>query len=210
MRAPVCSCGFVPGETPQPIQEIEPQEAIEKYLEDYLTILRGSDVKETLAAHIFALADAEPQTAGRLRSLKTILDDERCSSASLLDVLDDALTKELSRSLGGRVRIEKRNLNDLVIAVDEERVGAGNRLAMPSWWPMMHHQLFNREPPAESGHLENALERHYPAAGLRDKLARLGDLSLIDFIINEPFHTNAVHSACLYKPALAVRYMSLI
>ena len=226
MRSPVCGCGFISGETPIPARETEPQEAIEKYLDDYMTILRGPEVKEALAAHIFAMADAEPQAAGRLRSLKTILDDERTSSTSLMDVLDDAAATELSRALRGRVRIEKRSLNDLVsqlagrrlrphqirdlveqwgagdadntvIAVQEDHAGAGNGPATPSWWPLMHRRLFTEEPTAGSGDLETALEQHYPAAGLADRLARLDDLSLIEFMVTEPFHTHALHTAWL-------------
>ena len=226
MRSPVCGCGFISGETPKPAQEMEPQDAIEKYLDDYMTLLRGPEIKEAIAARIFALADAEPHTAGRLRSLKTILDDEGTSSVSLLDVLDDAATTELSHALQGQVRIEKRNLNDLasqlagrrlrpqqihkiveqwgagnadntVIAVQEDQVGYGNGPSTPSWWPLMHHRLFTEEPTPGSGDLETALERHYPAAGLRDRLARLDDLSLIEFMVTEPFHTYALHTGWL-------------
>ena len=226
MRSPVCGCGFISGETPKPARQTEPQDAIEKYLDDYMTILRGPEVKEALAAHIFAMADAEPEAAGRLRSLKTILDDARTSSTSLLDVLDDAATTELSRALRGRVRIENRSLNDLVsqlagrrltpqqirnlveqwgagdadntvIAVQEDHAGAGNGPATPSWWPLMHRRLFTEEPTAVSGDLETALEQHYPAAGLADRLARLDDLSLIEFMVTEPFHTHALHTAWL-------------
>ena len=226
MRTPVCGCGFISGETPKPVQETAPQDAVEKYLDEYMTILRRPEVKEAIAAHIFALADAEPHTTGRLRSLKTILDDERTSSASLLDVLDDAATTELSRALRGRVRIEKRSLNDLVsqlagrrltpqqirklveqwgagnadntvIAVQEDQAGYGNGPATPSWWPLMHHRLFKEEPTAGSSDLETALERHYPAAGLKDRLARLDDLSLIEFMVTEPFHTHALHATWL-------------
>ncbi len=226
MRSPVCGCGFVPGETPEPAREMEPQDAIETYLDDYMTLLRGPGVKEAIAARIFALADAEPHTTGRLRSLKTILDDERTSSASLLDVLDDAATTELSRALRGRVRIEKRSLNDLVsqlagrrltpqqirklveqwvagtsdntvIAVQEDHVGAGSGPATPSWWPMLHRRLFPGDPPPGPGDLESVLERLYPAVDLQDKLARLDDLSLIEFMVSEPFHTNALRSGWL-------------
>jgi hypothetical protein len=226
MRSAVCGCGFVPDETPKPARELEPQDAIEKYLDDYMTILRGPQVKEAIAARIFALAEAEPHTTGRLRSLKTILDDERTSSASLLDVLDDAATTELSRALRGRVRIEKRSLNDLVsqlagrrltpqqirklvenwvagnadntvIAVQEDHVSTGNRPVTPSWWPMMHRRLFTGEHTPGIGDLETALEQHYPVAGLRDRLARLDDLSLIKFMVTEPFHTNALQTGWL-------------
>ena len=226
MRSPVCGCGFISGETPKPAQEIEPQEAIEKYLDDYMTILRGPEIKEAIAARTFALADAEPHTTGRLRSLKTILDDERASSTSLMDVLDDAATTELSRALRGRVRIENRSLNDLVtqlagrrltpqqirnlveqwgagdadntvIAVQEDQVGYGSGPATPSWWPLMHRRLFTEEPTAGSGNLETVLEQHYPAAGLADRLTRLDDLSLIEFMVTEPFHTHALHTGWL-------------
>jgi hypothetical protein len=226
MRFPVCGCGFISGETPKPAREMAPQDAIEKYLDDYMTILRGPRIKEAIAARIFALADAQPHTTGRLRSIKTILDDEHTSSASLLDVLDDAAATELSRALRGRVRIEKRSLNDLVsqlagrrltpqqisklveqwvasnadncvIAVQENHTGAGSGPAAPSWWPMMHRRLFTGEPTARPGDLETALEQHYPAAGLTDGLARLDDLSLIAFMATEPFHTKALHTGWL-------------
>ncbi len=226
MRSPVCSCGFIPGETPEPAQEIETQDAIEKYLDDYMTILRGPEVKEAISARIYALADAEPDTAARLRSLKSILDDDRTSSASLLDILDDAATAELSRTLQGRIRIEKRSLKELVtqlggrrltpqqirklveqwvagnaentvIAVQEDHDTSGSGPRTASWWPMMHRRLFAEEPVAKPGDLENVLERLYPAASLGDRLARLDDLSLIDFMVSESFHTNALHTGWL-------------
>ena len=226
IRSPVCGCGYVPGETPKPLPEGEPQEEIEKYLDNYMSILRGPAVKEAIAARIFALADAEPDTTGRLRSLKAILDDERSSSASLVDVLDDAATNELSRALKGRVRIEERSLNTLVsqlagrrltpqqirklvekwvtetadntvIAVQEDHASTDKGSAMPTWWPMLHRRLFIGDSTAEYAKLEAVLEQNYPANGLRDKLTRLDDLSLIEFIAAEPFHTNALHAGWL-------------
>jgi len=226
MRSPVCGCGFVPGEAPKPAQEIEPRDAIEKYLAEYVTILKGAEVKEAISARIFALADAEPDTAGRLRSLKTVLDDEHCSSVSLLDVLDDTATGELSLALAGRVMIEKRSLKNLVtqlggrrlvpqqvrqiveqwvsrtadntvIAVQEDDITTGSGSSSLSWWPMMHQKLFGEDSPSGLADFETALEQFYPAAGLQDKLARLDDFSLLDFLITEPFHTNALRTGWL-------------
>jgi hypothetical protein len=227
MRSPVCSCGFVPGEAAEPAREIEPRDAIEKYLDDYMSILRGPEVKEAISARIYALTDAEPDTTGRLRSLKNILDDEHTSSASLLDVLDDAATTELSLAMQGRVRIEKRSLKELVaqlggrrltpkqitklverwiagnadntvIAVQDDHAETDSGPSAPSWWPMMHQRLFTGEPTPGSGDLETALERIYPSADLSDRMARLDDLSLFDFLVTEPFHTNALQAAWLH------------
>ena len=207
IRSPVCGCGYVPGETPLPPRE-EPQDEIEKHLDNYISILIGPAVKEAIAARIFALADAEPDTTGRLRSLKAILDDECTSSASLVDVLDDAATNELSRALRGRVRIEKRSLNSLVsqlagrrlipqqirklveqwvaetadntvIAVQEDPVSDGEGTAMLSWWTMLHRRIFTGDSTPEFAKLETTLERNYPATDLRDKYLKLYRLYII-------------------------------
>jgi hypothetical protein len=225
-RSPVCGCGFVPGEAVKPTPETAPQDAIENYLDKYMTILRQSEVKEAISARTFALGDAEPDAAGRLRSLKTVLDDARSSAASLLDVLDDTAGAQLSRALTGRVIIERRSLKDLVIqlrgrrltpqqvrqvveqwvsdttdntviAVTEDDAGSGSGPSSMAWWPAMHHKLFMDEPPAGSANLEAGLEQLYPAAGLQDNLARIDDHRLVDFVVSEPFHTGAVRAGWL-------------
>jgi hypothetical protein len=87
--------------------------------------------------------------------------------------------------------------DNTVIAVQEDIITTGNEPAAPSWWPMLHRRLFPGVPPPGPGGLESVLERLYPAVDLQDKLARLDDLSLINFIVSEPFHTNALRTGWL-------------
>ena len=60
-------CGFIPGETVAPVQTDDHEENIERYLNEYLNILKQADVREAVAARIFALADAERLELSALR-----------------------------------------------------------------------------------------------------------------------------------------------
>jgi hypothetical protein len=227
LRSPICNCGFIPGETAAPVQIDDPEENIERYLNEYLKILKQSDIREAIAARIFALADAEPETARRLKSLVTVLEDERSSSAALLDVLDDVTAAEISKALSGRVLIERRGLKDLLnrlggrrlapnqvmeavkewIAISDDKTvialeGDGDMFpdegsSSLTWWSMIHHNLFRYDTHLAIHELEAALERQYPSNGLKSKLARLEDHRLCRFLMNELFHTHAIRTAWL-------------
>ncbi|CAB1055644.1 hypothetical protein D1BOALGB6SA_377 [Olavius sp. associated proteobacterium Delta 1] len=234
MRSPVCSCGFVPGQTPPPARLEDPESAIETCLNQYLTILKAADVREALEARAFAMSDADPETAGRLRRLKRFLADTTTSATALLDLLDEDTAGEISRALAGRILIEKRSLKDLVsrlggrrlapgqvretvaqwiskadentvIAVEDAELSLESGPASLSWWPLMHPELHHV--PAYPGirEIEAALERQHPAAQLRQQLLSLDDRRLIRFICEEPFHIRAIGTAWL---VLAERILS--
>ena len=114
MRSPVCSCGFVPDQTPPPIVSVDIESDIETCLNQYLMILKAAKVREALEARAFALSDAAPETARHLRRLKSYLAEPSTSTAALLDLLDDDTAGEISQALAGRILIEKRSLKDLV------------------------------------------------------------------------------------------------
>ncbi len=234
MRSPVCGCGFVPGQTPQPIPPLEPQSAIEAYLSKYINILKAADVREALNARAFALRDAAPQTAGHLNRLKTFLTDTSPSAATLLDLLDEATAVEISRALAGRILIEKRSLRDLVnrlggrrlapsqvqetvaqwisiaddntvVAVEDAELPMDAGTTSFSWWPFIHPELYREQVEGGIREIAAALERRYPAARLRERLAGLDDSRLIRFICDEPFHIQAIRMAWL---VLAERILS--
>jgi len=224
MRAPVCSCGFVPGQTPPPARLGDPESAIETCLNQYLSILKAAEVREALEARAFALIDAAPEQAARLRSLKRFLAEAPASTTALLDLLDADTAAEISRALAGRIAIEKRSLKDLVgrlagrrlapgqvretvvqwisgagdnsvIAVEDTDFSPETGAAAFSWWSLLHPELYRE--PAYPGirEIEAALERQHPAARLRQTLAGLDEARLLDFICGEPFHIHAIRAA---------------
>jgi len=235
LRAPVCNCGFIPGETAQSPPTVDIENTIEKCIDRYLEILRQAEIREALSARLFALADAAPDTAARLRDLNNLLEGEKTSSATLLDVLDDVTTTEISKALSGRVTIERRGLKELVTRLGGRRLApnqlletvkewisapaentvialeddgfqpAENMGVSPSWWSMLHRELFREDAHPAVREIEAALERQHPAAMLRSKLTRLDDSILAQFLAGEPFHTNAIRTAWLL---LAERILS--
>lgn len=227
MRSPVCNCGFIHGEILKPVQKKDPEETIEKCLDEYLVILKNPGVREAISARIFALADADPDTVKRLRSLNAYLEDENPSSSALLDLMDDITAGEISRALSGRVKIERRDLKDLyshlggrrlapnqvfetvkewictsaentVIAIEDDYdVSPGTGTSSVSWWMMMHPVLFKEDASLEIRSIESALELQFPAIGLRNPLKALDDDKLAGFLKDEPFHTDAIRMAWL-------------
>ena len=227
MRSPVCNCAFIPGETPKPVKEEDREKIIEKCLNEYLVILKNPKVREAISARIFALADADPDKVKRLKSLLTLLEDERSSASVLLDLLDDTTAQEISKALAGRVKIEKRGLKELysylggrrlapnqvseivkewvcasgentVIAIqDDSDISTVERMLPLSWWSIMHPALFKEDVYMKIREMEDALERQFPSQNLKDVLNRLDDPDLLAFIQNEHFHSNAVRMAWL-------------
>ncbi|MEA3436645.1 MAG: DUF6079 family protein [Thermodesulfobacteriota bacterium] len=229
MRSPVCNCGFIPGEAQMPFQTEDPEKAIEKHLDQYLLILKNPAVREAISARIFALTDSDPDTVSRLRSLNSFLSDETSSSGAsgLLDMLDDAMAGEISKSLSGRIAIEKRGVKDLVsslggrrlapnqvhevikkwISIDKENTVVAieddieniskSRFSSHSWWAIMHPALFKEDAGREIRDIEASLERQYPSSELRSQFLKLNDKNLLLFLINEPFHSMAVRMAWL-------------
>jgi hypothetical protein len=235
LRAPVCNCGFIPGETAPSPPTVDIENTIEKCLDRYLQILRQAEIREAISARIFALADAAPDTAARLRDLNNLLEEDKTSSATLLDILDDVTAAEISKALSGRVVIERRGLKELVTRLGGRRLApnqvletvkewicapaentvialeddgfqpADNLGAAISWWSMLHGELFREDTRPAVREIEAALERQHPAAMLHSKLTRLDDRVLAQFLTGEPFHTNAIRTAWLL---LAERILS--
>ncbi|RJQ52693.1 MAG: hypothetical protein C4530_18700 [Desulfobacteraceae bacterium] len=129
LRSPVCNCGLLPGSPMPPVGtldlRLDPDRAIEKCLIDYLGIMKRPEIREALSARIFALADADPDSAKRLRSLNALLENAHSSPAALLDILDESTAKEISRALSGRVSIERRPLADLTTQLGGRRLAPG-------------------------------------------------------------------------------------
>ncbi len=227
LRAPVCNCGFILGETDSSWKTEDPEKAIEKCLDDYLTVLRNPEVREAISARVFAMDDSKPDVSNRLRSLNTLLAAEHASSAGLLDLFDDTTAQEMSKALTGKITIKKRSLNDLsselsgrrlapdriyetvrkwidaseknmVIAIEDDGpVSSGGFPQTLTWWSRLHPDIFSVENLSDFRITEAELEKHFPSDSIRKRLTRLDDKSLFDFIKNEPFHTNAVREAMI-------------
>ncbi|RLC32602.1 MAG: hypothetical protein DRH32_02665, partial [Deltaproteobacteria bacterium] len=235
IRAPVCGCGFLPGQAVEPARLQNPEKAIEKYLAQYLKILHRPDIREAISARIFALADARPDIAKRLKNMNTLLAGDQASPSALLDIVDDITANEISKSLAGRISIEKRNISDLmsrvggrrltgnqvseilsqwiavpdentVIAIDDNRdMPRGTAAHSSSWWAMLHPALFSGPSGKEAETIAGDLEQQFPAAKMREKMLHLDDLQLITFLTEERFHTSALRMAWL---TLAQRIIS--
>ena len=225
MRAPVCSCGFIPGGSPPKKTAKDFNAAIQRNLEAYLDILRSPRVREAVTAQIYALADADPDTVKRLRVLQNFLNDDHASTAALMDIMDDITATQLSSALSSRVSIEKRDMydlvhrlggrrlapdqvmetvqqwisspgNDTVLAIEgDSRLQAESPGVTTAWWPMLHPDLFRNEVLRPDLDIETVLEQQYPSQKLRAALSGLNDASLAEFIGTESFHTFAVRTA---------------
>jgi len=227
LRSPVCSCGFVPGETAAPQTAADPEVAIEQYLGEYLAILRQPAIREAISARVFALADAEPDLVRHLRGVNALLEDKHSSAAVLLDILDDVMAAEIHKALTGRVAVQRRELKELATRLDGRRLAPAQVQEVVKewmapgdnetiiaieqsegrhstggtmehfWWQALHPGLFREDPLPVAGEMEAALERRYPAATLRDRLRLLDDAHLAKFVAEELFHTQAVRTAWL-------------
>ncbi len=175
IRSPICGCGFMPGKAPlqQPFDE-DPETALEKMLEQYLSILKSPKILEAFAARGFALKDARPDVADRLRRLSASLRSETPSTVVLMDLFDTGLAQEISGALSGRISIEKRSITDLVrhlsgrrlasyqimdtvkswiseagedsvIAIDQNLKSDGRESIDDFfWWPLLHGRLLDQ------------------------------------------------------------------
>ena len=225
IRSPLCGCGYIPGETPGSAITEDPEATIERFLEEYLIILKDPGVREAISARIFALTDADPEKVKRLQNLNSLLEEESGFATALLDILDDKTAEEISRSLSGRISIERRGLKELVSSLEGRRLAPNQVLervrewisskddntvvaiedgrdvlqarsaSSVSWWTVMHPRLFKGKALQEIRDIESALERQFPANTLRSSLARLADDQLIRFITDEIFHTHAIRMA---------------
>jgi hypothetical protein len=114
MRSPVCGCGFQPGDRAEIAIHENPEEKINRYLENYIEILRNPKVLESLAVRSYALQDVNPGIAGRLKALGQTLKSGKLKASTLTRTIDVDTASEISQSLAGRISIRNRKLSDLV------------------------------------------------------------------------------------------------
>ncbi len=172
LRYPVCGCGFLPGGSAPPNGIGNTAAALEKTLAAYVEILRQPRIREAIAARLFALSEALPEAAARLRRLAGVLETQARSTAALLEVLDTETLNQLARSLAGQVRIAHRDISaltaglegrrltpdqimqafkawlaeaeaDCILAIEDSgRRPDTNGPSGCSWWPALHPALF--------------------------------------------------------------------
>ncbi len=134
MRAPVCGCGFLPGQSASREEEADPEARIDRYLEGYLGILKGPRVLEALGSHAYAVQDLKPQAAAHLRELAGGLQSGSLSASALVGSLDQATAVELATALGGKVSLRRVDLGELVRRLAGRRLPAERILALAAEW----------------------------------------------------------------------------
>jgi hypothetical protein len=227
MQSPVCGCGYVPGQHPEGAAQEHPGAAIEEHFTAYVNILRRPEIREALSARIYALSDAEPDTAERLGVLARRLSDESVAPVTLIDALDPATVKDLSQALSGRVPVKRRRLNQLtsilggrrltpnqvrqtvekwVSSIDEKEIlsieeepGTAPADLKPlfSWWPGLHPEVFSRNHETDHADVVRHLERYFPAERLYRSFRKLDTTVLVRFVQRELFHIQAIRAAWL-------------
>ncbi|UCF98552.1 MAG: hypothetical protein JSV89_03215 [Spirochaetaceae bacterium] len=134
MRAPVCGCGFLPGQSAPVIQAADPQKEIDRFLQEYLAILKSPTLLETLGSHAYAIQDLKPKIAPRLNELASGLRSGRMSSSLLVSTLDQEISVELAEALKGSVRLRRIDLQSLVRRLAGRRLPAAKILDLVSEW----------------------------------------------------------------------------
>jgi hypothetical protein len=134
MRAPVCGCGFLPGQTAAPVRVQDPQKEIDRYLQEYLKILKSPAVLEALGSHTYAIQDLKAKIASRLNDLASGLRSGSLSASVLVGALDPGTTAELAEALKGSVTLRRLELQPLVRRLAGRRLPAEKILELVSEW----------------------------------------------------------------------------
>lgn len=134
MRAPVCGCGFLPGQTSPAPEVSDPQVEIDRYLQEYLGILGSAAVLEALGSHSFAVRDLKPKVAKGLGELASALGSGSLSTSVLVGALDPEIAAELAEALKGSVTLRRLELQPLVLRLAGRRLPAETILRMVSEW----------------------------------------------------------------------------
>jgi hypothetical protein len=132
MRAPVCGCGFQPGDIPDKSKTANPEAEVERYLGGYVEIFKDPKVLEPLAAHAYAIQDLNPEGAKQMSELTG--KEGGLKASHLVRFLDEGTAGEVARALTDRVSIHRRDLNDLVKKLSGRRLPPGRILALFSEW----------------------------------------------------------------------------
>jgi hypothetical protein len=134
MRAPVCGCGFLPGQTAPASELHNPQAQIDRYLGDYLGILGSPAVLEALGSHSFAIRDLKPKVAKGLGELASALRAGALSPSVLVGALNPDIAVELAEALKGSVTLRRLELQPLVRRLAGRRLPAETILRLVTEW----------------------------------------------------------------------------
>jgi hypothetical protein len=134
MRAPVCGCGFLPGQLPDEARRADPEREIDRYLEEYLDILRMPGVLEALGTHAYAVQDLKPRSSAHLKELAAGLESGSLSPSGLVGSLDESCVRELAGALSGAVRLRRVSLEGLIKRLAGRRLPAEKILGLVSEW----------------------------------------------------------------------------
>jgi hypothetical protein len=135
------------------------EQAVDHFLQDYVSILQNPDILESVTAQAYALKDAEPETAASLKKIIQALKSGALNAPTLVNLIDGAAAGELDRALKGRLPIRKRDLSDL------ERTLAGRRLPPALVLKLVNEWLAGDEEPADG--VIVAVERSAPASSAK-------------------------------------------
>lgn len=150
MRSPVCGCGFLPGQAPAETRRENPEQEIDRYLSDYIGILRAPAVLEALGSYGYALRDMKPKTAAALDEFAAALRSGSMHPSSLVTAVNADLAGELAEALNGTVTLRRLDLRPLVTRLAGRRLPAEKILELVSEWlgPGGKGELIALESPA--------------------------------------------------------------
>jgi len=134
MRAPVCGCGFLPGQAAPETQTVDPEKDIDRYLQEYLGILKSPAVLEALGSHGYAVQDLKPKIAAQLNELASGLRSGALSPSALVGTLDEGSARELAEALRGSVTLRRVELQTLIKRLAGRRLPAERILNLVSDW----------------------------------------------------------------------------
>lgn len=124
LRAPVCDCGFQFDKIEEAAAGTKtPESLLDGFMQSYAATLSEPPVLEALEARAFALKDASPAAAGRLRHMiRSLRKNEGRTPAGLFEILDQSAIRELEEALAGSVTVVRRQLKDLVSKLTDRRL----------------------------------------------------------------------------------------
>ena len=134
MRAPVCGCGFLPGQIASVPEAGNPEAEIDRYLNEYLGILKNPSALESVTSHAYALRDINPRISIHLKEMGLSLESGALSASGLVKALDEGTVYELSRALSGKLSIRRASLGELVKRLAGRRLPPDRILSLVSEW----------------------------------------------------------------------------
>ena len=134
MRAPVCGCGFLPGQAAPETQTVDPEKDIDRYLQEYLGILKSPAVLEALGSHGYAVQDLKPKIAAHLNELASGLRSGALSPSALVGTLDEGTATELAEALRGSVTLRRVDLQPLIKRLAGRRLPVEKILNLVADW----------------------------------------------------------------------------